>query len=422
MSNFDDEDFAIKVDNISKKFLLGRRSSSIKDRLTGMSERNREEFWAFQNISVTVPKGTMLGVIGRNGSGKSTFLRALCGVYRPTTGSVHVRGRVTALLELGAGFHTELTGRENVYMNGSIVGLDRDYMDDVMDEIIEMADIGSFIDAPIETYSSGMRARLGFAVSVQLQPEILLADEITAVGDIAFKRHGVKRMDKLREGGATIVQVSHSLPLLEANCDRILWLHHGQLRRLGDPAEVIEEYRSFAAIDQSGRMIGGEHSKLAPAPAVAKSVNVKDINEQQAKVTNRLSADDVNSDWFKEVSFQGTVGGLTATKPALLSVEMSAPREITNPMIRAQVLNHGGTETGLAYQSETLASQDLNGPIEASIDRVTLPGGRYILRVEVLEDGKLVATQHLPLLVRHPSNAGKPVSLDARWGVAAPQL
>jgi len=144
-------EFAIEANNISKKFLLGRRSTSLKDRLTGFSDKNKEEFWAFEDVSVQVPKGSMLGVIGRNGSGKSTFLRTLCGVYRPTTGNVLVRGRVTALLELGAGFHPELTGRENVYMNGSVVGLDRDYMDDVMDEIIDMADIGSFIDAPIET-------------------------------------------------------------------------------------------------------------------------------------------------------------------------------------------------------------------------------------------------------------------------------
>lgn len=423
MSEVEDQDFAIKAEDISKKFLLGRRSTSIKDRMTGMGDRNREEFWAFQNVSVTVPKGSMLGVIGRNGSGKSTFLRALCGVYRPTTGRVLVRGRVTALLELGAGFHNELTGRENVYMNGAVVGLDRDHMDNVMDEIIDMADIGSFIDAPIETYSSGMRARLGFAVSVQMQPEILLADEITAVGDIAFKRHGARRMDELRDGGATIVQVSHSLPLLEANCDRILWLHHGQVRRLGDPAEVVEEYKAFAEVDQSGRMIGGEHQVLVPAPAVAKSVNPRDINEQQADVTNRLSADDANSDWFKEVSFQGSGRALlTAGRPAVLSVDVSPQRELSAPSVRAQVLNHAGRETGLVYHSGTLESRDLSGPVEATIDHLTLPGGRYILRIEVLEDGKLAATLHLPVLVRHPKDTGQPLSLDARWGVAAPQL
>ena len=231
---------AIDARGVSKKFILGRRSTSLKDQLTGFSRSNKDDFWAFQDVSVQVPKGSMLGIIGRNGSGKSTFLRTLCGVYRPTTGEVRVRGRVTALLELGAGFHGELTGRENVYMNGSVVGLEREYMDSVMDEIIDMADIGSFIDAPIETYSSGMRARLGFAVSVQMQPEVLLADEITAVGDIAFKEHGRRRMSELRDRGTTIVQVSHNLPMMEKSCDQVLWLHHGQVRRLGNPKDVVE--------------------------------------------------------------------------------------------------------------------------------------------------------------------------------------
>ena len=205
---------AIVASNVSKRFLLGSRSGSLKDVLTGFSERSRDEFWAVDGVSVEVPKGSMLGVIGRNGSGKSTFLRMLSGIYRPTHGEISVRGRVTALLELGAGFHPELTGRENVYMNGAVVGMGREHMDAAMDEIVRMADIGEFIDSPIETYSSGMRARLGFAVSVQLEPEILLADEITAVGDINFKEHGAKRMRELREQGVTIVQVSHSLSLI----------------------------------------------------------------------------------------------------------------------------------------------------------------------------------------------------------------
>ena len=349
MSEIDDPNFAIRAENISKKFLLGRRSTSIKDRLTGFSEKNLEEFWAFKDVSVSVPKGSMLGIIGRNGSGKSTFLRALCGVYRPTTGRVLVRGRVTALLELGAGFHPELTGRENIYMNGSVVGLDRDYMDNVMDEIIEMADIGSFIDAPIETYSSGMRARLGFAVSVQMQPEILLADEITAVGDITFKKHGVKRMDELRDGGATIVQVSHSLPMLEANCDQILWLHHGQVRRLGDPTEVIEEYKDFASVDQSGRIIGNDEV----IPGQSKALDLNDISQKQATVTRALSVEEVNSDWFEDMSFVGTsVSELIAGRPAVIAAKLAPARDLSNPTLQAVVLNGGGKATGFVYQSD----------------------------------------------------------------------
>ena len=224
-------------------------------------------------------------------------IRDRCGVYRPTSGHVRVRGRVTALLELGAGFHGELTGRENIYMNAAVVGLDRSYMDSVMDEIVDMADIGSFIDAPIDTYSSGMRARLGFAVSIQMQPEVLLADEITAVGDIAFKQHGARRMAELRDGGTTIVQVTHNLTMLEKGADKVLWLHHGQARRFGDPDEILDEYRAAAKTDRSGRMIDGAVPAPPGAPATVAS-KAEARKEKQAAITKDLEANDKNASWF----------------------------------------------------------------------------------------------------------------------------
>lgn len=408
------DDFAIRADNISKKFLLGRRSTSLKDRLTGFSERHREEFWAFEDVSVTVPKGSMLGVIGRNGSGKSTFLRALCGVYRPTLGEVFVRGRITALLELGAGFHAELTGRENIYMNGAVVGLDRDYMDGVMAEIIDMADIGSFIDAPIDTYSSGMRARLGFAVSVQMQPEILLADEITAVGDIAFKQHGIRRMNELREGGATIVQVSHNLQMLAKNCDQVLWLHHGRSRRLGDPTEVIDEYQEFTDVDRSGRMIG---AAAQPAPVAAQQ---KQRLKKQLEVSESLAADDLRSSWFKSVAFEGEDGGaLTVGQPARLSVEIEPDEVVRQPSVEVRVLAAGGRPTGFGYESGVLDLDAFDAPIEASIESLGLWVGRFNLRIDLMSAGEIVATRHESIQVRaHPPTDDSFTAMPARWGQA----
>ncbi len=417
MTGGDSSDFALKAEGVSKKFLLGRRSNSLKDRLTGISERNRDEFWAFSDISVTVPRGTMLGVIGRNGSGKSTFLRTLCGVYRPTSGRILVNGRVTALLELGAGFHPDLTGRENIYMNGAVVGLDRDYMDDVMDEVIEMADIGSFIDAPIDTYSSGMRARLGFAVSVQMQPEILLADEITAVGDIAFQTHGVRRMNELREGGATIVQVSHSLPMLRKNCDQILWLHHGQMRRLGDPDEVIDEYTALAEVDKSGRMIGGKPKK-GPAPGPAK----RQAARQQAAVAQAMAADDQNSAWFTRVSFSASDSGdLVAGSPAVLSVELAPTQQLVDPKLEVAVLAAGGRPTGFGYRSSALAVGGEEFLVEATVGALTLTTGQYFLRVDVISNGEVVATRHERIAVKPPEVDVEFAELDARWGIASPK-
>ncbi len=417
MAGFDNakgmgDDIAVRADNISKKFLLGRRSTSLKDRLTGINDRNREEFWAFENVSVEVPKGSMLGVIGRNGSGKSTFLRALCGVYRPTIGEVHVRGRITALLELGAGFHGELTGRENVYMNGAVVGLDRDYMDSVMDQIIEMADIGSFVDAPIETYSSGMRARLGFAVSVQMQPEILLADEITAVGDIAFKEHGIRRMNELREAGATIIQVSHNLTMLEKNCDQVLWLHHGKTRRLGDPEEVIEEYREQSNVDRSGRMIG------ATVPVTPQQ---KARQRKQAEIAETLAAEDRNSSWFTRIRLFGPDrGDPVAGLPARIKVKVRPDHDVVAPSIQIRVLAKGGRPTGFGFDSGPLDAAMLAEPIEATVESLGLAAGRFNLRVDLLSAGTVVATRHKRVVVEAPDlSNGAFAAMPARWGIAS---
>jgi lipopolysaccharide transport system ATP-binding protein len=411
------DDFAIEANDISKMFLLGRRTTSLKDRLTGFSASKKDEFWAFQNVSVNVPKGSMLGVIGRNGSGKSTFLRTLCGVYRPTTGEVKVRGRVTALLELGAGFHPELTGRENIYMNGSVVGLDRDYMDDVMDEIVEMADIGSFIDAPIETYSSGMRARLGFAVSVQMQPEILLADEITAVGDISFKEHGISRMNELRDKGTTIVQVSHNLAMMEQSCDQVLWLHHGEVRRFGDPREIVEEYKSLSAVDRSGRMIGGE---LANPKQQAR-------RRKQVAVTETLAAADTNSSWFERVQLLGipaeTAAGqnvdvtLHSGQPALLDCVVRPSEPVPDPSIEVRVLAAGGTPTGFGFASGALSEAGVGG-IEARIDSLMLAAGRYNLRFDLRSGETVVATKHLSIQVQPGDVDGDTFhAFPAHWAV-----
>lgn len=404
-----DDNIVIEASNVSKMFLLGRRSTSLKDRLTGFASSNKDEFWAFQDVSVSVPRGSMLGVIGRNGSGKSTFLRTLCGVYRPTSGEVRVRGRVTALLELGAGFHPELTGRENVYMNGSVVGLDRDHMDGVMDEIIEMADIGSFIDAPLETFSSGMRARLGFAVSVQMEPEILLADEITAVGDITFKEHGIRRLNELREGGTTIVQVSHNLSMMAKSCDQVLWLHHGETRRLGDPVEVIEEYKALANVDRSGRTIeGGANPKHAAR------------RRQQLQVTESLAADDRNSTWFESLKITDAIGGnAIAGAEAVAVLDLDLPNPVSDPSIELRLFAAGGGSTGFGFDSGPLG-ESLTGraTIRGQIPSLTLQPGRYNLRADVLSDGDVVATRHTSCRVEPAAvDSGGFVPLASRWSV-----
>lgn len=431
---------AIEVVDISKKFLLGRRSNSLKDRLTGFSEKNREEFWAFQNVSIDVPKGSLLGVIGRNGSGKSTFLRTLCGVYRPTTGHVKIRGRVSALLELGAGFHPDLTGRENIHMNAAVVGLERGYIDSAMEEIVEMADIGSFIDAPISTYSSGMRARLGFAVSIQMNPEVLLADEITAVGDIAFKQHGAKRMQELRDKGTTIVQVSHSLNMLESGADQVLWLHHGEVRRIGDPKSVIDEYREAASTDQSGRIIGEtagpgtanrnwravsskeDSSKLSAQQARA-AAKAEARNKRHDAITDDLVSEDIHSDWVTLLTITDADGDLpTAGAPATVSVDLALGRSFTDLHLELQVLGSRGLATGFVYRSgplEDIVDEDGKGGLVAHVDSLTLVGGRYNLRLSVFDVDDVVATKTIGFSVETDRRPRSISALSATWRVTA---
>ena len=214
-----------------------------------------ETFTALQDVSFEVPKGTTFGVIGENGSGKSTLLKLLAGITKPTRGSLAVDGRISALIELGAGFHPEISGRENVAINGIMLGLSRREIDERFDDIVAFAELERFIDAPVKTYSSGMYARLGFAVAIHVDPEVLLIDEVLAVGDEAFTRKCLDKIGEFRRRGKTILIVTHSLGLVEKMCDDVLWLRGGTVADQGDPKRVVDAYLTYVA--------GGEEALLA---------------------------------------------------------------------------------------------------------------------------------------------------------------
>lgn len=200
-------------------------------------------FFALKDVSFQVKKGEVFGFIGDNGAGKSTLLKVVARVLRPIQGRVLVKGKVAPLLELGAGFHPELTGRENVYLNGSLLGYSRKQMDDVFPEIVEFSELSDFIDAPIRTYSSGMYARLGFSVATAHKPEVLIVDEILSVGDEEFQKKCSLRINSFRENGTSILIVSHNLNTLLGMCDHVAWLDHGAIQAIGKPDEVISKYR-----------------------------------------------------------------------------------------------------------------------------------------------------------------------------------
>ncbi len=233
----------IVVDSVTKEFRMHRETrDSLKERFVRGKAKGLTTFRALDDVSFSVPKGSTFGLIGHNGSGKSTMLKLLAGVYRPTSGSITVDGRVSALLELGAGFHGELTGRENIRLNGAILGFSKRQIERSMDQIIEFADIGDFIDVPVKVYSSGMYVRLGFAVAVTMDPEILIVDEIIAVGDEEFQRKCFDYLFKLRRRGVTIALVTHSMGLARELCDDAIWLEHGHKRAIGPVDEVVSRY------------------------------------------------------------------------------------------------------------------------------------------------------------------------------------
>jgi ABC-2 type transport system ATP-binding protein/lipopolysaccharide transport system ATP-binding protein len=234
---------AISVHGVSKKFRWHRdKRTSFKERVFRGKPEQLNEFWALKEISLDIPQGTTFGLVGHNGSGKSTLLKLMAGIHRPTTGTITTDGRISALLELGAGFHPELTGRENIYLNGAILGLSRKQVEGAMDRIIDFSGIEEFVDVPVKVYSSGMYVRLGFSIAVTVDPQILLVDEIVAVGDEEFQRKCFDHLHELRRRGTTIVIVTHALGFIENLCDQAAWLDHGVLRTVDDPRKVVRQY------------------------------------------------------------------------------------------------------------------------------------------------------------------------------------
>jgi ABC-2 type transport system ATP-binding protein len=235
----------IRIENVSKRFVI-RKDKSLKERLVnfGRSNLHKDDFWALRNVDLEISTGSTVGLIGPNGSGKSTLLKLISGIMQPTTGSVHLRGRLAALLELGSGFHPDLTGRENVYLNASILGLSKKQTDQHFDAIVDFSGIEPFIDTQVKFYSSGMYVRLAFAVAVHVDPDILLVDEVLAVGDELFQRKCLERIRGFQYEGRTIVLVTHGLDQVAEFCDRAVVLEHGNVAADGKPREALKVLRA----------------------------------------------------------------------------------------------------------------------------------------------------------------------------------
>ncbi|MBI5088467.1 MAG: ABC transporter ATP-binding protein [Actinobacteria bacterium] len=250
-------DLALEVEHVTKSFRLHHeKASSLKELVTGKGRNKYDEFTALKDVTFDVREGEVFGVIGENGSGKSTLLKCMAGILQPNSGSVRIHKRMSALLELGAGFHPELSGRDNVFLNAAILGMARREIAARFDDIVEFSGLQSFIDAPVKTYSSGMYVRLAFAVAINVDPRLLIIDEILAVGDVSFQQRCLEKFVEFRNEGRTIVLVTHAMNTVRDMCDRAVWLTHGVVTGEGDPAELVEAYTETMLGDGNRRSDG----------------------------------------------------------------------------------------------------------------------------------------------------------------------
>jgi len=236
-------DNAVRIHGVGKSFRLYReRNQTLKSAVMRGRTSVHEEFWALRDVTFDVPRGSTFGLIGSNGSGKSTLLKCLANIYHPNTGTITHRGRIAAMLEVGSGFHSELTGRENIFLNGSILGMRKREIARNFDDIVEFSGVEKFLDQPVKNYSSGMYVRLGFAIAINVDPDILIADEVLAVGDLEFQDKCFEKFRALRADGRTVILVSHSMSSVRQLCDRVAWLDRGALRVVGDAHTTIAAY------------------------------------------------------------------------------------------------------------------------------------------------------------------------------------
>lgn len=265
--------YIIVTENVSKAYrMYNKRSDMLREGLSFTRKKYHTLYYALQDVSFQIKKGDMVGIIGENGAGKSTLLKILTGVITPNEGSVQVDGKVAALLELGAGFNPDYTGRQNIYLNGTMMGFTHTEMSDKLEDIIEFADIGDFINQPVKNYSSGMFARLAFAVAINVEPEILIVDEALSVGDIFFQNKCFRRIEQMKKKGVTILYVSHDLLSVKAMCDKALWLEDGRAKVFGDCINVCNEY-SNNLLKEKGEIYNSSEAE--------KSDNSYEVNEAQ---------------------------------------------------------------------------------------------------------------------------------------------
>lgn len=366
---------SLKIQGLSKRYRLGRtqRDQMLRERLVEMVKRpfggmrETESIWALRDVSFDADEGEVIGIIGRNGAGKSTLLKILSKITYPTSGEVKVNGRVASLLEVGTGFHDELTGRENIYLNGSILGMRKREVEERFDAIVEFSGVEQFIDTQIKHYSSGMRLRLGFAVAAHLEPDVLIVDEVLAVGDAGFQKKCIQAMEGLRKTGRTVLFVSHNLAAVENLCSRGIWIDTGKIRMDGEAKEVIMAYMSTFAGEQASRF---------------------DLSGTE----NRMGSGEVRYTRLEYLSPDGTPCAIIRSGDGLvLRFHYRAEKTISDPSFGVQLFTEMGTlitECGPWIQGIHIPKVGPgDGYIDLAIESLNLIPGRYSFSLWITGQG-----------------------------------
>lgn len=386
---------SIEFEQVSKQFTLHReKRNSFQERVVNLlrPRGETEKFWALRDVSFTLPAGETLGLVGHNGSGKSTTLKLISRILEPTSGSVRVRGRISALLELGSGFHPDLTGRDNIYLNGSLLGFGRADMHRRVEDIIDFAELGPFIDTPVKHFSSGMYMRLGFAIATAVDPDIIITDEVLAVGDEAFQRKCMDRMYKFRQEGRTILFVSHSLDSVRNLCTSAIWLDHGELKAAGDPVSTIDAYlrqtnaqeferlqRERQAAERERQAAGGEASVEAAQP----------VPEAQPETLNRWGSREIEITRVALLDAQGREPSAFQTGESLtVRVYYEAHQPIDDPVFGLAIYHANGLHINgpnTRFGGLSLGSVRGRGYVDYTIDELPLLSGSYVLTTAIYD-------------------------------------
>ncbi len=409
----------IEFNDVSKRFILHRsRQNSFQERIAGLLRPRAygEEFWALRNVSFSVERGESLGLIGHNGAGKSTALKIMTRILEPTSGSVRLNGRVAALLELGSGFHPELSGRENVFLYGSLMGLSRRDMQQRLAAISEFAEIGSFLDMEVKHYSSGMYTRLAFAVATEVDPEILITDEVLAVGDESFQRRCMERIYRFRRMGKTIIFVSHALEVVRTLCEQAVWLDGGLARLVGPSSEVIDAYLHDVNRRERERIerLRGESAAEAAAAQEEDATSLQRYGSREVEI--------VRVELLDEGGHSRSV--FRTHEPVVIRMHYVAHEAVAWPVFGIALYHANGlwlTGPNTAFAGVDIAGINGAGYVDYVIASLPLLTGRYLLSVAVYDETMLHPYDHhdrlyqLVVQSRGLQERYGTLSLEAEW-------